>query len=446
VTPQAQSSPNSPAGSSSSAGAVGGGKSIGSHTAARHRARAQLQSGIASPEVSRPRDSQWHRGLRNRGTSGLTPSSPSESPASTKAAPRLGRPHSTGGISRSSSSSGVPQRREHRTLVPNQQPIPLRGRRANASQASAVSMPHRADKSDAVASAASVRFDPNQRQGALWESSLGEGPPGSSIASEHWQQLGNLSGPLALQQQLQDAQERLLALGRDQRGLASHLDTPSSLTSGVAEFSPTSYETPPQAHSQCSTAEGLPSDYRPSDPERPAWLLADGRLRASMLEGENHALRRAVARARGENAELAARRRAAEERNQALELQNQAASEALRRTTLFHQRASTPTSCPSAASAKELADKAEGSALSGHTERRRADSEEARSRLLQASLVVGRRMEEIFARHSALQALYKSKTLTDSSVVEVLPQEAEPSTEAGSSRASGGSAEGSSPS
>lgn len=70
-----------------------------------------------------------------------------------------------------------------------------------------------------------------------------------------------------------------------------------------------------------------------SDMDRPVdWLLADGRLHAAQLEGENQALKRAVARARQENDELLARRQAVEERSDELERENRARAEALRRT------------------------------------------------------------------------------------------------------------------
>lgn len=249
-------------------------------------------------------------------------------------------------------------------------------------------------------------------------------------------------------QQMQDAREQLLALEREQRQL---------IGSGLRtlQFSPSSCEPPTPTRldhprsSQSSLGGGLPHENRGGDTERPAWLLADGRLRAARLEGENHALRRAVARARFENDELAARRRAAEERSEALERENRAASEALRRTALLQQSPSTGSGGRLEAWQTVLpgpgltAETAPTVSLSPTSSRRpddnagqRAHSEEARSRLLHASLAVGRRMEEILARHSALHALRDvvklgdHKTLGDCHI------------EVGSTAASGESAEG----
>lgn len=65
--------------------------------------------------------------------------------------------------------------------------------------------------------------------------------------------------------------------------------------------------------------------------ERPEWLMADGRLLTACLEGENRALRRAVARAKVEIDEMVKRRSATEDRARSLAEENQAAAHALRR-------------------------------------------------------------------------------------------------------------------
>jgi hypothetical protein len=246
-------------------------------------------------------------------------------------------------------------------------------------------------------------------------------------------------------------------------------------------------------------------------------LLEDGRLRAARLEGENHALRKAVARARSENDELAERRRAAEERSEHLQSVSQSlcmalldiarlgeaapkasaqaveavdkasaavasapadtslraspgnavAAESLRRAVNL-QVPSSPSSAPVetlrpvplqpplATDDVAAAESLRRTLSSQVVDDSRRDGEEkekffyigspqnlhcmvqqdedARSRLLEASLNVGARMEEIFARRSKLQALCDTKVLANCSNAAI---ETEPPTEAGSTAPSG---------
>eukprot|EP00927_Polykrikos_kofoidii_P039180 TRINITY_DN33613_c0_g1_i1.p1 TRINITY_DN33613_c0_g1~~TRINITY_DN33613_c0_g1_i1.p1 ORF type:complete len:711 (+),score=117.53 TRINITY_DN33613_c0_g1_i1:112-2133(+) len=80
--------------------------------------------------------------------------------------------------------------------------------------------------------------------------------------------------------------------------------------------------------------------------ERPEWLLADGRLLTACLEGENRALRRAVARAKNEIDVLVSKRQEAELRSTALKNENEAATEALRRWSAGCSPEDSPTTTP----------------------------------------------------------------------------------------------------
>lgn len=164
------------------------------------------------------------------------------------------------------------------------------------------------------------------------------------------------------------------------------------------------------------------------DPQ-PEWLLSDPRLEAAKLEGENRALRKAVEKARLENEELATRQAAAEARNAALEAENRAAAEALRRAVPLASMgvAAQPASqsgslatgvAPQSLPPRILANSAKAppvSSLRHELGEARGPSRsprqlspqaaEARDRMLGTSQEVGRRMEEIFARHTKLQSL-----------------------------------------
>lgn len=117
--------------------------------------------------------------------------------------------------------------------------------------------------------------------------------------------------------------------------LATASRSPASCSAAEVTVSP---------RSRASTLDGL--DKHP-------WLLADGRLLTARLEGENLALKRAVQRARTEIGELMKGRELAEARVRSLHEENSAAAEALRRCTgtgAFASKA-TESSMPGAAEA-----------------------------------------------------------------------------------------------
>jgi len=174
-------------------------------------------------------------------------------------------------------------------------------------------------------------------------------------AAEHLAAVGLDPAARQLQQQLQAARDRLVALESERRrlidtslsalafctpsevGQASGLQSPASLASVAARSARSPSSTGmafAAAKGNLAAADGaVLADGGPDALERPPWLLADGRLLTACLEGENRALKRAVSRARLEIDELMKRRCAAEARAQALEAENQAAAQALRRCT-----------------------------------------------------------------------------------------------------------------
>eukprot|EP00931_Biecheleriopsis_adriatica_P086692 TRINITY_DN61302_c0_g1_i1.p1 TRINITY_DN61302_c0_g1~~TRINITY_DN61302_c0_g1_i1.p1 ORF type:complete len:489 (-),score=131.62 TRINITY_DN61302_c0_g1_i1:41-1486(-) len=194
-------------------------------------------------------------------------------------------------------------------------PIPIRGRRGAAESASS-----EASKVPPAAAAALA---------AAVTSLTGGGTSASAVSAA----VAAAEGPL--QQELLQVSQRLSQLESEKRRLAENSLSVLARCSSEGSLRPVA--TP-------ATASSLALKTSPAQPARPdsseavldgaekhPWLLADGRLLTARLEGENLALKRAVVKARSEIDELLKGRAEAEARVRTLHEENSAAAEALRR-------------------------------------------------------------------------------------------------------------------
>eukprot|EP00747_Dinoflagellata_sp_TGD_P021111 gnl/TRDRNA2_/TRDRNA2_128278_c0_seq1.p1 gnl/TRDRNA2_/TRDRNA2_128278_c0~~gnl/TRDRNA2_/TRDRNA2_128278_c0_seq1.p1 ORF type:complete len:584 (+),score=106.21 gnl/TRDRNA2_/TRDRNA2_128278_c0_seq1:76-1752(+) len=354
------------------------------------------------------------------------------------------------------------------TLTLRSKPVPMRGRRGQGHRTvgDGIDADGGSSIGDTPASSSPVGGDDGEASPPVELPSGGGASQVSSAADEPGQ-----PSTVQLQRQVKEMQERVAALEREQR----HLISVASLSSQAA---PADLSTVPCFRSLLTPTASSPNSARgfssqvskpppldlvddlgagastsPMNGERPEWLLADGRLLTARLEGENLALRRAVARAKRENTELAERQRRAEERNRTLELDNLRVSQELLPAALRSAAVSaadgpsvtaarsgkgeailTSMAAQEASDSKGASNDAVASlrraVLGGQDENLKqrapedAQNDEARRRLLGTSIDIGRRMEDILSRREKLR-----RDLLDAE------------TEAGSSAPSGSSAE-----
>lgn len=243
---------------------------------------------------SAPGDSQ--RTVRRPGTGALQKSS------------------STGALSSSSSAAASRQRSSRRPVakaqaVVNAEPIPIRGRRG-------------ADDSRKVNAQAALA--------KAVASLLGNGSSSSAVAAAV-QAAADAGG--AMQDELLKVSKKLDQLEREKQQLA---ESGLNVLARCRSQSRTRLASSPKDTTQAPEGKEGPSPSGTeagADMDKHPWLLADGRLVTAHLQGENLALKRAVMKARREIDELLKGRAETEARARALKEENSAAAEALRRYT-----------------------------------------------------------------------------------------------------------------
>ncbi|CAK0841968.1 unnamed protein product [Prorocentrum cordatum] len=340
--------------------------------------------------------------------------------------------------------------------APASRPRPLQPRAAAAGRGNAPRM-----RPQSACSAASSRSAGSlaraHREAAPWPCAAG--PPADALGGGCAE-----DAPPALHQ-LQGALDRLAELERERRRVFDTMVLDpgrSALTRFAESVGGSGMHTPVSAASVGIGGQGSASRQRSAPPrlsrapapeqgaelalattleseamEKPQWLLADGRLLTASLEGENEALKRAVLRARSEIDDLVRRRCEADARARSLVFENSAAAQALQRAAAGAVRRPGPAAWPAGGSSTPVASAGcqqpgERSSAAAAASLRRlvlstpseasssggADAvrEQARSRLLETSLTIERRMDELFARRGKLQAMVEKEAVeqTDS--------------------------------
>lgn len=354
---------------------------------------------------------------------------------------------SSGALSSSSSGAGSRTQRggssasRAPTLQMNPEPIPIRGRKGVIETAST---PGKVPREAAAALASAV-------------ASLTGGNAPAAMVSAAVAAAENG----ALQEQLAEVTRRLQELDSERIRLAESglsvlarcssdgvlraVATPAGPSSSGVSALQDMLDTASRPPGSCGAPEASTLDGLDKHP----WLLADGRLLTARLEGENLALKRAVQRARSEIGELMKGRELAEARVRSLHEENSAAAEALRRCTGTGAFASKATETSMQGAAEAAAGVASGKLGTSHranalletppqprggapgdtaaggswpspgagggdsgggctspVSQSSARDEQARTKLIQASDAICRRMEELLSRRGKkLQAV-----------------------------------------
>ncbi|CAE7572565.1 unnamed protein product [Symbiodinium sp. CCMP2456] len=279
-------------------------------------------AGFGSRHTSRDRGPGGPGALTSRPTSRERTggSAPGDSQRTTGRRPGNGealqKSSSTGALSSSSSAAGASRQRSSRArpvpkaqAVVNAEPIPIRGRRG-------------ADDSRKVNAQAALA--------KAVASLLGNGSSSSAVAAAV-QAAADAGG--AMQDELLKVSKRLDQLEREKQQLA---ESGLNVLARCRSQSRTRLASSPKDTTQVPEGKEGPSPSGPeagADMDKHPWLLADGRLVTAHLQGENLALKRAVMKARREIDELLKGRAETEARARALKEENSAAAEALRRYT-----------------------------------------------------------------------------------------------------------------